>query len=90
MGYKYEDFKEWLASREGQRLVIKVALKISEWRADVYHERKNTIGTAMQGLLGDSWEQLAAIDHLAALGLISIDRRIDKPTQEHMVVWRGF
>lgn len=67
MAYKYEELKEFIFTDEGQRLFLKVRDKLAGL---LNMSGAASIGTVLDGIIGDSWEKLACIDRLIELGEI--------------------
>lgn len=83
MGYDYKTERPALFTEDGQVMFLKV-------RDTVQKHLKESgaldISTAISGVCGSSWTQLACVDRLEELGEVKIIRLDDRWTQGHIIV----
>jgi hypothetical protein len=84
VSYRYEEHREWLASDEGIKAVGQVIRNVEQ--------RLDYAGAAMMCKLwpaaGDSWEMMAAVDRVVALGMIVEVEQAQPPAGQHRVFRR--
>ena len=85
--YIYEEVKPKIFTEEGQVKFLKIRDKVS---AMITVSGACTMGAAIDGALGDTWESMACVDRLLELSEVIEVKQKNEPAGQHRIFMKGY